>query len=122
MTDRVFLHGIDCRCLIGVDADERLGVRPLRIDVDIDTDCREPGHSDEIATALDYRAVAERVQELCAASAYRLIEALAEAIARMILDEFPAASAVRVRIVKPGAVAGVADVGVEIERRWGDLT
>ncbi len=121
MTDRVFLHGIECRCLIGVDAEERLGVRPLRIDLSIDTDCREPGHSDDIATALDYRAVAERVQGLCAASSFRLLEALAEAVAKAILDEFPAASAVRVHVVKPGAVVGVADVGVEIERRWGDL-
>jgi dihydroneopterin aldolase len=121
MTDRVFLHGIECRCLIGVDADERLGVRPLRIDIDIDTDCREPGHSDDIATALDYRAVAERIQGLCEASSFRLLEALAEAVAKAILDEFPSASAVRVRIVKPDAVAGVTEVGVEIDRRWGDL-
>jgi dihydroneopterin aldolase len=121
MTDRVFLHGMTCRCLIGVDADERLGVRPLTIDIDVETDCRGPGRSDDIATALDYRAVAERVSGLCAASSFHLVEALAEAIAGAILDEFPAASAVRVRIVKSEAVADVAEVGVEIERRWGDL-
>jgi dihydroneopterin aldolase len=121
MTDRVFLRGIECRCLIGVDEEERLAIRPLRIDLEIDADCREPGHSDDIATALDYRAVSERVKGLCVASSFRLIEALAEAIAKAILDEFPAASAVRVRIVKPGALIGVADVGVEIERRWGDF-
>ena len=122
MTDRVFLHGIECRCLIGVDAEERLGLRPLHIDLDIDTDCREPGHSDDIATALDYRAVAERIQGLCAASSFRLLEALAESIAKTVLDEFPAAGSVRVRIVKPEAVEGVAEIGVDIERRWGDLT
>jgi 7,8-dihydroneopterin aldolase/epimerase/oxygenase len=122
MSDRVFLHGIECRCLIGVDAEERLEVRPLRIDLEIEADCREAGRSDELATAIDYRAVAQRVTSLCAASSYRLIEALAEAIAVAILDEHPAAGAVRVRIVKPGAVPGVTDVGVEIERRWGDLT
>ncbi len=121
MTDRMLLHGIECRCLIGVDEEERLAIRPLRIDLDIEVDCREAGHSDDIATALDYRAVAVRVQGLCDASSFRLLEALAEAIAKAILDEFPAAGAVRVRIVKPGALPGVVDVGVEIERRWGDL-
>ena len=121
MTDRVILHGIGCRCLIGVDENERLGVRPLRIDLDIETDCREPGHSDDIATALDYRAGAERVRALAEASAFRLLEALAEAIAAAILDEFPAAGAVKVRIEKPEAVAGVEVVAVEVVRRWGDV-
>ena len=121
MTDRVLLHGIACRCMIGVDEEERLGVRPLRIDLEIETDCREPGHSDDIATALDYRTLAERVRGLAEASAFRLIEALAEAIAGAILDEFPAAGAVKVRIEKPEAVAGVEVVAVEIERRWGDV-
>jgi FolB domain-containing protein len=119
--DRVFLRGLECRCLIGVDAEERLGLRPLRIDVEIDTDCREAGHSDEITAALDYRAVAERVKAVCAASSFRLLEALAESLAMIILGEFAGAEAVRVRIVKPGAVVGVAEAGVEIERRWGDL-
>jgi dihydroneopterin aldolase len=121
MRDRVILNGIVCRCLIGVDENERLGVRPLRIDLEVETDCREPGRSDEIATALDYRALAERVRGLAEASAFRLIEALAEAIAAAVLDEFPAAGAVRVRIEKPDAVPGVATVAVEIERRWGDV-
>lgn len=121
MTDRVILHGIGCRCLIGVDDEERLGVRPLRIDLEIETDCREPGHSDDIATALDYRALTERVRGLAEASGFRLIEALAEAIAAAILDEFPAVGVVKVRIEKPEAVAGVDLVAVEIERRWGDV-
>jgi dihydroneopterin aldolase len=121
MTDRVILNGIVCRCLIGVDDDERLGARPLRIDLEVETDCREPGHSDDIASALDYRALAERVRGLAEASAFRLIEALAEAIAAAVLDEFPAVGAVRVRIEKPDAVPGVATVAVEIERRWGDV-
>ena len=121
MTDRVIVHGIACRCMIGVDEDERLGVRPLRIDVDIETDCREAGHSDEIATAVDYRAIAERVRSLAEASSFRLLEALAEALAAAILDEFPAAGAVKVRIEKPDAVPGVETVAVEIVRRWGDV-
>ena len=120
MTDRVILQGIACRCLIGVDKDERLGVRPLRIDLEIETDCREPGHSDEIATALDYRAVADRVRSLAETSSFRLLEALADAVATAVLDEFPAAGAVKVRVEKPDALPGVATVAVEIERRWGD--
>jgi dihydroneopterin aldolase len=121
MADRIILDGIACDCLIGVDEEERLGVRPLRIGLDIETDCREPGHSDEIATALDYRALADRVRSLAAASAFRLIEALAEAIAAAVLEEFPAASVVTVRIDKPGALPGVGVVAVEITRRWSDV-
>jgi len=121
MNDRVILRGIACRCLIGVDENERLGVRPLRIDVEMETDCREAGLTDEIARALDYRLVAERVRAIAEASAFRLLEALAERIAAAILDEFPAAAVTTVRIEKPGALPGVEIVAVEIQRRWGDV-
>ena len=121
MADRIILRGIACRCIIGVDDEERRMVRPLSIDVEVETDCRAPGRSDDLAAALDYRALAGRVRLLAEASTFRLVEALAEAIAAAILGGFPEAAAVRVRIEKPGAVPGVATVAVEIERRWGDV-
>ena len=45
-----------------------------------------------------------------------LLEALAEHIAELILQDFGALW-VRVRVVKPGILANVREVGVEIERR-----
>jgi dihydroneopterin aldolase len=48
-------------------------------------------------------------------SRYRLVEALAGEIARILLAEFPVAR-VRVTVNKPGAVRHSRDVGVIIER------
>jgi len=117
LTDRVLIHGIACQCLIGVDDDERLGVRPLVIDLDLEADCRPAARTDALVAALDYRAMARRARAVAEGSSFRLLESLAEAIAEALLAEDRRASSVRVRITKPGAVAGVAAVGVEIERR-----
>ncbi|MGN6977521.1 dihydroneopterin aldolase, partial [Neisseria sp. P0006.S006] len=46
---------------------------------------------------------------------FLLLETLAEHIAQLILNDFGAAK-VRVRIVKPGILPDVAQVGIEIER------
>ena len=46
---------------------------------------------------------------------FLLLETLAEYIAQLILNDFGVAK-VRVRIVKPGILPDVAQVGIEIER------
>ena len=64
---------------------------------------------------MDYNAVSDRVIAYTAASEFKLIEALAENIARILLSEF-AVKWARVRINKQGVVRNVRDVGIIIER------
>ena len=58
---------------------------------------------------------AEVVCRSLAEQDFLLLETLAEHIAQLILNDFGAAK-VRVRIVKPGILPDVAQVGIEIER------
>jgi dihydroneopterin aldolase len=60
--------------------------------------------------------VSRRVTELVSASEARLVETLADAIARCVLAEFPI-RALRVSLHKPGAVPNARDVVLTIERR-----
>jgi len=62
-------------------------------------------------TTRPWRSACEYVE----ASGFALVEALAENIARLILEEFPV-SRVRLVLNKTGAVRGARDVGVIIER------
>ena len=80
-------------------------------------DLRPAGGSDELSTSIDYAEVIRLVKEIGEREQYRLLEALAERIAAVLLEHFPAAS-VRVRVSKPAPpLPGAFEaVGVEISR------
>ncbi len=115
MTDRVVLAGIDVQALIGVFEHERHAARPLRVDLELACDLAAAESSDDLEDTIDYAALTDRVRARCAASSYRLVEALAGDIARICLAD-PRVTAVKVTVHKPGAVQGVSDVAVVLDR------
>jgi dihydroneopterin aldolase len=117
--DSVFIRGLAIDTTIGVADWERRLRQRLLVDVSLQADLRAAGRSDALADAIDYAAVSERIRTLAAASEFRLVEALAEAIAADLLTRWPATS-VRITLTKPGAVAGTAGVGVTLERERED--
>ena len=117
--DRVFIEALEVETVIGHHDWEREIHQKLLLDIDMYVDCSAAGTSDVLADALDYDAVAGAVTALVESSRFRLIEAVAEAVAGRVLSDF-SGQRVRVTVRKPGAVANAAAVGVEIERP-GDL-
>ena len=115
LMDVVFIEGLAVDALIGIYDWERRVRQPLVFDVEMDFDNRVPAASDAIADTLDYKAVSRRIVEVVQASSYGLVEALAEQVARVVLDEFPV-SRVALKLSKPGAVRGARSVGVRIVR------
>jgi dihydroneopterin aldolase len=116
MTDKVFIEGLELYCIIGVHDWERHTLQKIRIDLEFETDCRTAGASDDVGEALDYRLAAKTAQTVVEGSSFLLVEALAERIAAALLDRFPQATRVRVRLGKPGAVRWAETVGVDISR------
>lgn len=115
-SDIVYIRELEVETVIGIFDWERECRQIVSIDFDLGFDIRAAARSDDIADALDYKAISHRVRDFVAASNFQLIEALAEAIARIVLAEFPVAW-LRLRVGKPGAVTGSRDTGVIIERR-----
>lgn len=113
--DTVFIRKLKLECVIGVHAWERKQPRKLLLDIELDTDIHKAAKSDDLKHALDYHRVAETCIALARASQFQLIETLAERLATKLLAEF-AASAVRITVHKPGAVAHTESVGIRIER------
>ena len=115
--DRVFVRGIQFYGYHGVAEEERrLGQRFL-LDVELSLDLRPAGGSDELSASIDYAEVIRLVKEIGEGEPYRLLEALAERVAAVLLERFPAAS-VRVRANKPAPPlpGSFEAVGVEITR------
>jgi dihydroneopterin aldolase len=115
VTDRIVLRGIDAEALVGVFEWERAAKRPLSIDLELACDLAAAAASDRLEDTVDYGALAGRVRERCAASSYRLIEALAGDIAATCLEDVRVKTA-RVTVRKPGAIAGVGEISVVLER------
>jgi dihydroneopterin aldolase len=113
--DKVFIEGLEVDTVIGVYDWER-GIRQcLRLDLALGWDNRAPAANDELALALDYAAVAERVQVFAAGAQFLLVETFAERLAETLMAEFRIPW-LRIRLTKPGAVPAARGVGVEIER------
>ncbi|MBI5486382.1 MAG: dihydroneopterin aldolase [Deltaproteobacteria bacterium] len=117
--DRIHIRDLSLRCIIGVDDRERREKQDVAIQVTLHAELGEAGRSDEMARTVDYRAVKKRIVRLVEQSQFFLIEALAEAIARVCLEE-PRVERVDVLVEKPGALRFARTVGVEISRTRAD--
>lgn len=113
--DIVYLKDLRIKTVIGVYAWERQLKQTIVIDLEMGTDIRAAAKSDAIEDALNYKNVAKRIIEFTEGSRFQLVEALAEGIADIVLSDFEVPW-LRLRVNKQGAVRGVRDVGVVIER------
>lgn len=119
--DKIFIRGLSVETLIGIHAWEQRTPRPLIFDLELGTDIREAASSDNVRDAIDYQAVSEAVAKFTQEDPVGLLETLAERLSRQLFREFPILS-LKLSINKPGAVAGVKAMGVEIERRREDYS
>lgn len=116
--DKIFITALTAEAVIGIYDWEREIKQRLEIDLEVWKDLGAAATSDAIEDTLNYKAVAKRVLAFVEASRFRLVEALAGEIARIVLEEFGVAR-VRVTVHKPGAIRHSRDVGVVIERGQG---
>ena len=112
----IFIHDLRLATRIGVYDWERELPQTIRIDVDIELPSARPFESGELADSVDYAAVVKRIKAFAASNPHPLLERFAEALAALVLEEF-GAPGVKVRVAKLGALPGVREIGVTIERR-----
>ena len=89
MTDQVFVRGIEFEGNHGYTAAERRSTRRFRVSLTLELSLAAAAASDRIADTVDYFKVSEVVVALGTQSTYRLLEALAGAIARAIQELYP---------------------------------
>lgn len=117
--DIVYIRDLRVDTIIGVYDWEREVHQTVVLDLEMGADIRAAAASDDIAQALDYKAVAKRLIQLIRDSEVLLVETLAERCAGVVMQEF-GVPWLRLRLSKPGAVRGSRDVGVVIERGAAD--
>jgi FolB domain-containing protein len=113
--DKVIIKDLVARGIIGLNEWERETPQEILINLALYTDLRKAGEMDDIGDSVDYHTVAEKAQAHAESAGRLTVEALADDLARLCLEE-PGVQKVQVRVEKPGAVRFVRSVGVEIER------
>ena len=117
----ILLEGIQVPAALGVTAAERRMRRPVLLDIEVEYDLRASGRSDRIGNTLHYKRIFEVVEDVAGNQQHKLVEALADRIARAVLEKFDA-DAVTVCVRKPTPIAGVLEsAGVRVTRSRKDL-
>jgi dihydroneopterin aldolase len=114
--DHIFIRDLRVDTLIGFHKRERHAPQTLRFDLEIGIANTAVFTSDKVADCIDYDKAASRIRQIAAEERYNLVEALAERIARLIVDDFGAAW-VKVSVAKLGILKNAGLVGVSVERR-----
>ncbi len=124
MSDRIVLANMRFDGRHGVEDDERARPQPFEVDLEIGLDLRAAGLTDDLGRTVDYGDLFEICRSVVEGPSRRLIESLAEAIARQVLDRTVdrGVEEVVVRVRKPQApLPGRLDhAAVEITRRRAD--
>jgi dihydroneopterin aldolase len=115
-SDRLLLEGLQFFGHHGdVEAERALGGR-VDVDVEIRTDLRGAGQSDELHDTVDYVRCYEAVRHVVETRQHNLLEKVAEEIASALLSD-QRVSSVRVRVAKQPPLAGIFNrFAVVIER------
>jgi FolB domain-containing protein len=113
--DQIFIKDLLARGIIGINPDERDNPQDILINIIVFVDTGQAGQSDNIADTVSYSMLAKKVRRKAETAQRFTVEALAEDIANLCLEE-PQVKKVRIRVEKPRAVQFAASVGVEIER------
>lgn len=114
--DRIFITDLKIETRIGVYEWERQVAQPLLLNLEVALPHSRACETDALDDAIDYAAVVKRIESLLLDHPYHLLERLAEAVARLVLDEF-GAPAVKVSIAKLAPLPRVRQLGVTIERQ-----
>lgn len=113
--DIIFIRELQIETVIGIYDWERKVRQTIDLDIDMATDIYKAATTDHIDDSLSYQTVAKRLIEFVEQSEYELVEALAEKICGIIMDEFKVPW-VKLTLSKPAAISGCRAVGVMIER------
>ena len=114
--DRIRICDLLARCILGINENERHEKQDVVINLTIHSDLRKAGKTDRIEDTIDYRALKKRILSMVEGSQYFLVEALAEAVAKLCLDQH-GVQQIDVCVEKPHALRFARSVAVEITRK-----
>src|SRR3954464_6075271 len=109
--DSIEIHGLSCRCIIGIRARERRVPQRVRLNLELSVDLERAGKSGRIAHTIDYSRASTEIIALLQFRRYSLLEVAAEECVGWLFAAYPAIKDVTLSMAKPQALAGQAESG-----------
>ena len=95
----------------------------FEVDCELEVDLTEAGHSDRLTDTIDYGEVYRLIKETVEETSFSLLEALAERLATILLDKFPAYRVtLHVRKMRPPIPGQIKHIEVVVTRLQPDVT
>ena len=116
--DKIFIRGINVSASVGVTQKELRIKQKIIIDVELTKDISKAAETDDLQYTINYADVTNEIKLLISKKQYKLIETLAEDVAKQILAKYNPEQ-VTVKVHKPEMASlrlGIKDVGVKITR------
>ncbi|HWT28868.1 MAG TPA: dihydroneopterin aldolase [Methylophilaceae bacterium] len=117
--DTIFLKEVKVETRLGVPDWERLSPQTILLDIELAMPHSRSCETDAIEDTIDYGVIVQRIRQTLAEHTFKLVEALAEHLCQLILNEF-GTPWVKIKVSKPGILPGVHSLGVVIERAKAD--
>lgn len=116
--DKIILKGIQLHGYHGIAEAERQLGQKYEIDLELMTDLSTASKTDDLANTINYAQVVQLIIEIGTQRSFQLIEALAEAIAGVILSQFQIEEVqITVKKLSPPIEPKLTYAGVEIHRK-----
>ena len=118
--DEIRIDNLEVYAYHGVFPEENEKGQPFFVNMVLYADTREAGRQDELTLSTHYGEVCHFVTKWMQEHTYKLIETVAERVAREVLLQFPLVQALDVEICKPQAPIGLPfeSVSVKVHRGW----
>ena len=118
--DKIEIRDLEIFANHGVFPEENVLGQKFVVSAVMYTDTRPAGLKDDLSSSINYGEVSHMITEFACKHTYKLLEALAENLAEMLLMNLPLLKKVTLRIEKPWAPVGLPlkTVAVEITRSW----
>lgn len=118
--DKIEIKNLEIFANHGVFPEENVLGQKFVISATLYTDTRKAGLTDELTASIHYGEVSHMITKFTKEHTYKLLEALAENLCQMLLQELPLLKMITLRIEKPWAPVALPleTVAVEITRRW----
>ena len=110
----LFIRSLPVDCIIGIHPFERASRQRLFISLTLSTEFSDAAAEDDIAHAVDYTALAARIEAFTQQGRFRLIETLAERLADELFE--PPIRTLEIEVIKPAALERTREVGVRTQR------
>ncbi|SFM31361.1 dihydroneopterin aldolase [Paenibacillus sp. 1_12] len=113
--DKIIMTGLQFYGYHGVFPEENKIGQRYQVDVELLLPLDKPGQSDRIEDTINYAEAYEVIQNIVEGQVFKLIEALAEEIAAILLQTYASIHEVTVRVLKPHPPVKMFFDGVKVE-------